>query len=186
MNLFEDAYFHGLAGNAIVFNDNEYVINISLLQLENILITGGIYSRNKLKEHNILYSHKGVINGDDYISVCVMNPSEDEFKGYNEGFESSYVNYVYFNKIALIIDKNIESKCEFRNSDGVYMLPGERQIKDGVLFDDVVGISVMFDNEDLVNEIVFKIRDILQKYNRDIPIYDREFNQIEFQNIHVL
>ena len=186
MSLFNDMYFHGLAGNAIVFNDNEYVINISLLQLENILITGGIYSRNKLKEHNILYSRKGVINGDDYISVCVMNPSEDEFKGYNEGFESSYVNYVYFNKIALIIDKNIESKCEFRNGDGVYMLPGERQIKDGVSFDDVVGISVMFDNEDLVNEVAFKIKDILQKYNRDIPIYDREFNQIEFQNIRAL
>ena len=66
------------------------------------------------------------------------------------------------------------------------MLPGERQIKDGVSFDDVVGISVMFDNEDLVNEVAFKIKDILQKYNRDIPIYDREFNQIEFQNIRTL
>ena len=186
MNLFEDAYFHGLAGNSIVFNDYEFVINMSLLQLENILITGGIYSRNKLKEHNIQYSHKGVINGDDYISVCVMNPNEEEFHGYNEGFESSYINYVYLNKISLIIDKNIESRCEFRSKDGVYMLPGERQIKDGVSFDDVVGITVMFDNEYLVNEVASKINDILQKYNRDIPIYDREFNQIEFQNIHVL
>lgn len=186
MNKFEDMYFHGLAGNVIVMNSEDLVINTSLMQLENILVTGGIYSRNKLAEHNITYSHKGVINGDDYISVCVMNPSEEEFHGYNEGFESSFVNYVYFNKIALIIDKNVESKCEFRSNDGIYMLPGERQIKDGVSIDDVVGITIMFENELLVNEVASKINDLLQKYNKSFPLYDKHFNQIQIENIHSL
>ena len=185
-NKFEDMYFHGLAGNIIVMNSESLVIDTSLMQLENIFSIGGIYSRNKLKEHNIEYFHKGVINGDNYISVCVMNPSEDEFKGYNEGFESSYVNYVQFNKIALIIDKNIESKCEFRSNEGIYMLPGERQIKDGVSLDDIVGISVMFENELFTNEAASRINDLLQRYNLSIPLYDKHFNQIEVENIHSL
>ena len=74
MSLFNDMYFHGLAGNAIVFNDNEYVINISLLQLENILITGGIYSRNKLKEHNHLHHNIQHLNKNylrHFLNLCI-------------------------------------------------------------------------------------------------------------------
>lgn len=185
MNKFEDMYFHGLAGNVVVVNNEDLVISTSLMQLENILVTGGIYCRNKLNEHNIKYSHKPVENGYDYISVCVMNPSVDEFKGHNEGFESSFVNYVYYNKIALIIDKNIESKCEFRDNTGIYMLPGERQIKDGVSFDDVIGITIMFENELLVNEVAGRINNLLQKYNKSIPLYDKNFNEIVIENVRV-
>ena len=186
MNKFEDMYFHGLAGNIVVINNEDLIINTSLIQLENILVTGGIYSRNKLIEHNIKYSHKGVINGEDYISVCVMNPSANEFKAHNEGYESSFVNYVAFNKISLVIDKNIQSKCEFRDGTGLYMLPGERQIRVGVSFDDVIGITIMFENELLVNEAASKINDLLKKYNKSIPLYDKYFNQIEVENIRAL
>ena len=92
--------------------------------------SGGIYSRNKLKEHNIEYKHKPVENGYDYVSICVKNPTEEEFTGYNEGFESAFVPYVQRDRIALVINPNIESTHTFRDKTGTYMLPGERQVKD--------------------------------------------------------
>lgn len=180
---YENMYFHGLSGNVIVLNADELVIHTSIIQLEQIIKTGGIYSRNKLKEHNIEYAHKPVENGDDYVSICVKNPNEDEFTGYNEGFESAFVNYVYLNKIALVIDKNIETKYEFRNKTGTFMLPGERQVKDGISFEDIIGITIMFDDEFSVNNAANKVGELLSKYNLSIPLLDRNLKIIQKGNI---
>lgn len=186
MSEYENMFFHGLAGSIVVFNADELIINTSISQLENIILTGGIYSRNKLKEHNIEYSHKPVENGNDYISVCVKNPLAEEFTGYNEGFESAYVPYVYFNRIALVIDENIKNKYEFRDKTGTYMLPGERQIKDGVSLNDIVGITIMFDNEESIKYATQKVGELLLKYNLSIPLLDRNLNVIESVNNIVL
>lgn len=181
---YENCYFHGLAGNVVVMNADELVINTSLEQLEKIILTGGIYSRNKLKEHGIEYSHKPVENGNDYISVCVKNPDEEEFTGYNEGFESAYVPYVERDRIALVIDNKIAQTHSFRDKTGTYMLPGERQIKDGISNEHIVGITIMFENEESMYEATSKINELLQKYNITIPLLDRNLNeiQIEMQN----
>lgn len=184
-NKYDEMYFHGLAGNIIVINSDELVINTALEQLENIILTGGIYSRNKLKEFNIEYSHKPVENGNDYISVCVKNPDEIEFTGYNEWLESSYVSYIKRNKIALIIDKSIEKTHTFRNPEESHMLPGERQIKDGISTNYIVGISVMFDNEESMKLASSRIKELLQKYNINIPILDNNLEQIDVENIVV-
>lgn len=178
---YENMYFHGLAGNVVVMNADELVINTSLNQLEQIIQTGGIYSRNILKEHNIEYVHKPVENGDDYVSICVKNPNEDEFTGYNEGFESAFINYVYFNKIALVIDKNIETKYEFRNKTGTFMLPGERQVKDGISFCDIIGITIMFENEEIQKIAEQRVYELLQKYNINIPLLDQNLNEINIE-----
>lgn len=183
MNKYEEMYFHGLSGNVIVFNADSFVINTSLERLEKIIITGGLYSRNKLREYNITYDHKPVENGNDYISICVKNPNEDEFTGYNEGFESAFINYVYFNKIALVIDKNIETKYEFRNKTGTFMLPGERQVKDGISFCDIIGITIMFDDEFSMKNAVNKVGELLSKYNLSIPLLDRNLKIIQKENI---
>ena len=56
----------------------------------------------------------------------------------------------------------------------------------GISIDDVVGITIMFENELLVNEVASKINDLLQKYNKSLPLYDKHFNQIQIENIHSL
>ena len=175
---FENMYFHGLKGNIITYNSDEITINGSLQQLESIILTGGLYSRNKLANYNIKYEHKPVENGNDYISICVKNPKEEEFTGYNEGLNSSFINYVYSNKIALIIDPQIEKNCEFRSKEETFMLPGERQVKDQIPFNYVRGISVMFDNENSIVDATQKIKDLLDKYNINLPIVDRNLEEI--------
>ena len=55
----EDYYFHGLAGN-ISFWNTEEIIKVSLWQLSSIVNTGGIYSRQILKnKFNMEYPYKG-------------------------------------------------------------------------------------------------------------------------------
>jgi hypothetical protein len=64
------------------------------------------------------------------------------------------------------------------------MLPGERQIKDGISNEHIVGITIMFENEESMYEATSKINELLQKYNITIPLLDRNLNeiQIEMQN----
>lgn len=124
MNNYENAYYHGLAGNIVVYNP-QTIIKLALKQLDMILKTKGIYSRNKLKELNIDYlKHKGVYNGDDYISITTHIFDSKEFTGTNEGFESSYSKYTN-NTISIVISKDIDKVCEFRKGNFDF-LPGER------------------------------------------------------------
>ena len=183
MNQYENAYFHGLAGSIIVMNADNLVINTSIEQLEKIIQTGGIYSRNKLKEHNIEYKHKPVENGNDYVSICVKNPNEEEFTGYNEGFESAFVPYVQRDRIALVINPNIESTHTFRDKAGTYMLPGERQVKDGISLQDIIGITIMFENEDSMQEAASKVGELLERYNISIPLLDQNLNELQTSQI---
>lgn len=179
MNKYDNMYFHGLAGSIVVMNADQLVIDTSLAQLEKIIETGGIYSRNKLKEHNIEYSHKPVENGNDFVSICVKNPDSIEFTGYNEGFESAYIPYVQFNRIALVIDESIKDTHVFRDKTGTYMLPGERQVKDGIDNKYIVAISIMFENEESQKYAASRIQELLNKYNIELPLLDRNLSEIE-------
>lgn len=181
MKNIEDSYFHGLAGNIVVYNPT-LIVQTALTQLNMILQTKGIYSRNKLKEMGIDYlTHKGVFNGDDYISVCIKNPQEEEFTGKNEGFESSYIKYTD-NTISLIINKDIEKECEFRTGNYDY-LPGERQIKDKVDIKFIEGIKVSFGNETLTKIVAEMVKEELRKNNINIPIYNNNLNILIPQEI---
>lgn len=179
---FENMYFHGLAGNIVVINQDKLVIDTSLTQLESIIKLGGIMSRSKLKENGVVYSWKPVYNGEDCISVCVKNPLEEEFMDENEGFESAYVPYVQRDRISIIIDESINEHCEFREVKG-NCLPGERQVKDKIDSSFFVGIGVMFENEESQMEAVSRIRNLLQEYNVDLPIVDKNFSLIEEESI---
>lgn len=182
MNRYENMYFHGLAGNIVIMNADELVIETSISQLEQIIQTGGIYSRNKLKEYCIEYKHKPVENGNDYISVCIKNPNEEEFTGYNEGFDSAYNPYVQRNRIAIVINNEIDKSHTFRDKTGTYMLPGERQIKDGIENEYIVGITIMFENEESQYLAEQRVYDLLQKYNINIPLLDINLKEIEVQD----
>lgn len=178
MNL-ENMYFHGLAGTIDPPNGEKAILEASLKQLEKIFYTKGIYSRNKLNEFNIQYEHKPVENGRDFISICVSNPTEEEFSGVNKYLESAFINYVYNGRIAFIINKNIETKYEFRNKNETNMLPGERQVKDQINIEDFLGIIVTFQDENIKEEAITKIKELMEKYNINLPIYDKEFNEIK-------
>lgn len=83
-NEYENAYYHGLARHIIV-NNPQLKIKTSLEQLEMILKSGGICSRNRMNELGINYlKHDGIFNEEDYISICVKEFPKEEYLGKNE------------------------------------------------------------------------------------------------------
>ena len=73
-------YYHGLAGG-IPFWEEKEVLEESLRTLKLIFALGGIHCRKTLQKYGIvLYDGKEPIyNGDDYISICIDNPTDEEF-----------------------------------------------------------------------------------------------------------
>ena len=180
MNNYENSYFHGLAGNIVVYNP-QTIVNLALKQLDMILKTKGIYSRNKLKELNIDYlNHKGVYNGNDYISITTPIFDSKEYEGKNKGFESSNLKYTYIT-ISLVLSKNIENTCKFRTGEFDY-LPGERQVKDKIGIENFIAIKVSFENEFLTNIVAEMVKEVLKQNNINLPIIDK--NLIEIKNKH--
>lgn len=146
-----------------------------------ILKTKGIYSRNKLKELNIDYlNHKGVYNGNDYISITTPIFDSKEYEGKNKGFESSYLKYTN-NTISIVLSKNIENTCKFRTGEFDY-LPGERQVKDKIGIENFIAIKVSFENEFLTNIVAEMVKEVLKQNNINLPIIDK--NLIEIKNKH--
>ena len=167
---FENAYYHGLAGFIVVYNP-QTIVKTALEQLEMILKNKAILSRNMLNREGINYlKHKGVYNGDDYISVCVKHFPKEEMEGANEGFDSSYEKYTN-NTISIIIDKNIENICEFRTGNFDY-LPGERQVKDYIGIENFIGIKVEFGFAELNKVVAEMVYELLNRYNVNLPIID--------------
>lgn len=177
MNNYLNSYFHGLAGNTVVYNPQE-IVKQALNQLNMIIKTGGIYSRNYLKKLNINYlEHKGVLNGDDYISITTPIFSDEEFTGPNEGFESSYIKYTN-NTISIVLSKEIENTCEFR-TESYDHLPGERQVKDKIGLENFIAIKVSFENEFLTNVVAELVEEVLNKNNLNLPIINNKLEEIK-------
>ena len=63
------------------------------------------------------------------------------------------------------------------------MLPGERQVKDGIQLQDIIGITIMFENEDSMQEATSKVGELLEKYNISIPLLDQNLNEIQVNQI---
>lgn len=164
----EDKVFHGLAGG-IPFWEHDKVIEMSMVQLKLILMHGGIYSRNILRQFGVCYDGKDPIyNGEDYISVCLKSFPEEEFYGENFGLDSSFFRYVRY-KIALVLDMDL--KDNFRKDD-YKKLPGERQIKDKISIEKIVAISIGIDDIKLQSEIGESIKNICAEYGIEVPIID--------------
>lgn len=173
---YKNEYFHGLAGNIVVYNP-QLIVNLALKQLDMILKSKGIYSRNYQRKKNINYlEHKGVFNGDDYISITTPNFNESEYHGKNEGFESSYLKYTN-NTISIVISKNIDKTCEFRKGSFEF-LPGERQVKDKIDIENFTAIKISFENEFLTSVVAEMVKEVLENNNITLPIIDKDLNEI--------
>ncbi|MCI8352277.1 MAG: hypothetical protein HFJ58_01445 [Clostridia bacterium] len=168
----ENAYFHGLAGG-IPFWDEDRVIATGLKQLKEIIERKCIYSRRILKEkYGVCYDEKNPIyNGEEYISVCIKHPEDNEFLGQFENTDSAFLRYVRF-KIGIVINNNIAHKCKFREGEYKH-LPGERQVLDSIDMSDFLGVVVGLTNR---TKIISKIETILDGTN--IPIMDFKGNII--------
>ena len=86
---FENMYFHGLAGNIVVINQDKLVIDTSLTQFESIIKLGGIMSRSKLKENGVVYSWKPVYNGEDYSIKFLKKDEVKELKSILKQYDYS-------------------------------------------------------------------------------------------------
>ena len=177
MNNYLNSYYHGLAGNIVIYNP-QTIINLALKQLDMIIKTKGLYSRKYLNKMNINYlEHKGVFNGDDYISVTTPIFDDIEYSGKNEGFESSYLKYTN-NTISIVLSKNIENTCKFRTGEFDY-LPGERQVKDKIPIDNFIAIKVSFENDFLTKVVAELVKEVLNNNNINLPIIDKDLNEIK-------
>lgn len=123
----QNRYYHGLAGG-IPFWEEQAVLDESLRTLKLIFDFGGIHCRSNLKKIGIEIDNekKAIYNGDDYISICINNPTEEEFTGENKDLDSSFFRYAK-NKIAIEFKPSIELNCIFRKEPYNH-LPAERQI----------------------------------------------------------
>ena len=166
----EDCYFHGLAGG-IPFWDEGRVIAVCVQQLEKIIQFKGIYSRKILREkYGISYDEKDPIyNGDDYISLCIRHPADDEFVGEFATADPAFYIYVKY-KMGIAICPDIINKCCFRQGN-YKRLPGERQVLDTIYISDVTAIVMGLSN----NEKILKRKEGILK-DTGIPITDIDGN----------
>ena len=160
----ENKYYHGLAGGVPFFEEQE-VLDQSLATLNSIFALGGIYCRNSLDKYEITYyNHKARFNDYDYISICIDNPTADEFTGDNLELDSSFYRYVR-PKIAIEFKPTIVEKCTFRE-EPYRRLPGERQI---YRFIDISNFHrILIGLEDLKDKAIYEISKICIPY--DIPV----------------
>lgn len=178
----EDKIYHGLAGG-IPFWEMDKVIEASMIQLELILKTNGIFSRNMLNEFGICYPDKvPVYNGEDYISVCLNSFPEEEMYGENFGLDSAFFRYVRY-KIALVFDKDLKTK--FRK-DEYKKLPGERQIKNKISIEKLVAIFIGIDDIKLQLDIEESIKNLCAEYGVEVPIVDSNGTLISTKKEHVM
>ena len=175
----KNRYYHGLAGNAPVFEEQE-VLDESLITLKSIFTLGGIYCRNSLDKYGIPYHNKKLnFNGYDYISICTDNPSNDEFTGDNFGLDSSFYRYVK-PKIAIEFKSSIVEKCVFRKEPYRH-LPGERQI---YRFIDISNFyRVLVGLEDLKDTAIYDISKICNPYGIPVMTFKEAEYLDEKQNV---
>lgn len=155
-----DMYFHSLGETFVIVNNDFELFQKCLVQLKQILFLDGLLSRNELKKRNIFFTHKAVLNDDDYISLSIKNPSIEEFLGINEGLESSYIKST-FNIITVVIDKRIEEYCEFKK-DISLLLPGERQVKTKVPKSFFKAVMVSFENPSIQEMAIVEVSELLR------------------------
>ena len=166
----DKCYFHGLAGG-IPFWDEERVTAVCIKQLKHIIESKGIYSRKVLREkYGIINDEKEPIyNGDEYISLCIRHPEDNEFTGEFFDVDPAFFRYVQY-KIGIAINPDIINKCSFRQ--GKYKrLPGERQVLDNIDISNFTAVVIGLSNKKMV---VKKVEDILK--NTGIPITDLNGN----------
>lgn len=169
------SYYHGLAGG-IPFWYQKEVLDTSIETLEKILELGGIYCRRELEKRGISYHQKeAVYNGEDYISVCIENFSDDEFQGENSTCDSSFFRYVK-TKIGLELNPDIFTTCKFR-LEPYRRLPGERQVFRFIDKTNIIRVVIGLSSE-LENEAITKLEKICSPYN--IPV--TTFKRIKIEN----
>ena len=166
----DNCYFHGLAGG-IPFWDEERVTAVCIQQLRYIIESKGIYSRKVLKEkYGISNDEKEPIyNGDEYISICIRHPEDNEFSGEFSDIDPAFFRYVQY-KIGIAINPDIINKCNFRKGE-YKRLPGERQVLYNIDISNFTAVVIGLSNK---TKVIKKVEDILR--NTGIPITDLNGN----------
>lgn len=173
----ESRYYHGLAGS-IPFWEEQGVLDESLRTLKLIFELGGLHCRNNLDKYGIAICNEKtpIYNGDDYISVCIDNPTDAEFTGENCGLDSSFFRYVK-TKIAIEFKPTIIEKYTFREEPYRH-LPGERQIYNFIDISDFSRILVGL--EYLQDKAIYELSKICTPYH--IPVLT--FKEAEYLDKH--
>ena len=165
-------YYHGLTGGSL-FCDEQIILKESLRILKSIFDCKALYCRRILKQKGVIVpDYKDpVYNGDDYISICIDNPPDEEFSGENWDLTPSFDVYVR-KKIAIKFKSSIEQECIFRKFP-YKRLPGERQIYEKI---DISHFDkIIVDLDYLQNEALEEIYKICSPYK--IPVI--RFNELD-------
>lgn len=167
-------YYHGLAGG-IPYWHRQDVLNEGLKQLKDILQLDGIHCRRKLSDYGISYDEKDpVYNGDDYISICIDYPDEDEFTGENADLDSAFFRYVRY-KIGIEFKSCMVETFAFRKEPYRH-LPGERQVLGSIGLSNISRITVGIGG-DLEGIALIEVRKLCEPYQ--IPVMT--WKKIQYQ-----
>ena len=163
--------------------------------IEKILKSGYVLSRNKIKELGEKkvsdISQNIVFNGVDYVSLCDLRKKHDSYSSYNL-FTKRGLSLLFDHKIHVIKpiyichEKNLIYNMQTlaysvnRYSD----LTDEVQVRDGISLDYLRGLCVPLS---LLEEFHMRgyceyylnyLQELLEKYNRIVPIYDIDNNKL--------
>lgn len=165
----ERVFFHGTG-------DSDYAFDNMLKIIE----TGGIKS---LRRQNSDYS--GLVNGDDYISVCAWDDSikrdivknASSFDGWIFGcpcFVISSIDAIKCEKFHPNYDPKVERISQFED---------EWHVKDFIPLDKIIGIALPFKDDEFINRNKEKVDKIVRYANNyKWQIYESDESLIENTN----
>lgn len=143
-------FFHGTG-------DSDYAFD----NMIKIIETGGIKSLNKQNS-----SMRGLVNGEDYISVCAW---DDDIDCSVESMASSFNGWI-FGCPCFVISPDIEAiKCGRyhdnydSNKERVSQFMDEWHVKDFIPLDKIIGIALPFKDEEFIERNKDKV-DKIMKY----------------------
>lgn len=167
-----------------------------IITMINIIESGGIKSKRKLKINNLYVGY----NGSDYISLC--NKEDNSMYNFFYDNMNSYEDYIYSNFCFIVSDeinaiktKKFDIKGKYVSYMQFYSLAqgdirysdmfDEWQVKDEINMDKIIGIGLPFNlvfsyknSDQEFKKYIELLFNLVHKYNLDI-VNTEDFNFVE-------
>ena len=193
----KDKYFHSVH-SYIETEDRTLMLEDILDKMEKIFKCGFILPRKDIEKlyGNTISQNKYInLNGNDFVSVSLHSSNsqkiDEEYKKENPNYEDAFQSFI-IQEPSIVLNSTIKKELKFLKCNGIYL---ERFVAEPIPLKYMDAISVFsigmiepffrdLSNEEyhkcIINssyrkitiEYLDKIRELLKKYNYDVPIID--------------